>query len=401
MNILVVCQYFYPEEFKVNELVEGLINRGHNVTVLTGKPNYPKGPYPKGYRFWGVMEENYKGAKVIRVPESTRGNGGFLGMIKSLTTFLCSSVWYSLTHKIPADVVICFQLSPVTMAIPALISKKKNKAKLLHWVQDLWPESVTATTPIKNGPVIYCLNKLVTKIYKKSDYILTQSKSFINSICQKGDFADKIIYAPNWADEIFTKGVCDSSFRLPFEKKDSDFIVMFAGNIGVAQDFDNIIKAATLTKDHPNIKWIVVGDGRYKSSVEDSIKEQGLTDTMILVGRYPVDAMPFLFNSADVMLVSLKDEYIFSLTIPSKIQAYMAFGKPIVAMLSGEGKTVVEEADCGLTSQAEDPESLAKNVIRMSKMASSEIGTMGKNAKEYYQDNFAFDKTLDRILELL
>ena len=164
MKILVVCQYFYPEEFKVNELVEGFVKRGNEVTVLTGKPTYPRGPYPNGYRFWGVQEEFYKGARVIRVPELTRGKGGSLGIAKSLFSFLLCSSWYAKFHDIDADAILCFQLSPVTMANAALIFKKKLNVKLVHWVQDLWPESVTATTPIKGGFIISLLNKFVTKV---------------------------------------------------------------------------------------------------------------------------------------------------------------------------------------------------------------------------------------------
>ena len=165
MKILVVCQYFHPEEFKVNELVEGLLKRGNEVTVLTGKPTYPKGPYPKGYKFWGVQKEEYKGAKVIRLPEMTRGNGGPIGVIRSMFSFLFSSTCYAKRHDIEADAILCFQLSPVTMVNAALIYKKKLGAKLALWVQDLWPESVTATTSIKGGPIIKWLEDFHNPIY--------------------------------------------------------------------------------------------------------------------------------------------------------------------------------------------------------------------------------------------
>ena len=154
MKVLVVCQYFYPEEFKVNELVEGLVKRGNEVTVLTGKPTYPRGPYPKGYEFYGVQEEEYKGAKVIRVPEMTRGKGGIVGVVRSLLSFFISSTWYAKHHKIEADAILCFQLSPVTMANAALIYKRKINAKIGQWVQAQGAESFTAVTLLKGGPVI-------------------------------------------------------------------------------------------------------------------------------------------------------------------------------------------------------------------------------------------------------
>lgn len=401
MRILVVCQYFYPEEFKVNDLVEGLVERGNDVTVLTGKPTYPRGPYPKGYKFWGVQKEEYKGAKVIRLPELTRGKGGVIGVVKSLFSFLISSTWYAQNHDLEADVVLCYQLSPVTMANAALIYKRKLNVRMVHWVHDLWPESVTATTPLKGGPVISMLNRFVTRVYEQSDVILVQSKVFEKSICSKGDFKDKLVYAPNWAESSFIDADTSIGADFPLQPNESEFRVMFAGNIGDAQDFDNIIKAASLTSDIPAIKWIVIGDGRARESAEKEVAQLGLNDTVKFLGRYPVEMMPKFFTQADAMLVTLKDEFIFSLTIPSKTQAYMASGKPILTMINGAGNDVVEEAKCGLTAKAEDYEALAANVKAMYAMSKDELAEMGKRAKAYYDLNFAKDNVIDKVNRIL
>ena len=397
MKVLVVCQYFFPEEFKVNELVEGLVKRGNEVTVLTGKPTYPRGPYPKGYRFWGVQKEKYKGASIIRVPELTRGNGGSIGIVKSMFSFLFFGSWYARLHKIEADAILCFQLSPVTMAIPALIYQKKTKAKLVHWIQDIWPESVTATTSIKGGYVVKMLDKLVTKIYRRSDVILVQSNAFDQSVCSKGDFRNKLVFAPNWAEGLFERGeIKPISSVIP-----DGFKVMFAGNIGVAQDFPAIIKAAELTHDNPEIKWVIVGDGRAKEDAEKEVARLGLNDTVFFLGRHPVAEMPGFFEKADVMLVALKDEFIFSLTIPTKIQAYMASGKPIVTMLDGEGSRVVEDAKCGLTANSGDYQSLATNVKRIYELSKDERIVMGNSGRSYYDKVFAKDLVIDRVNETL
>lgn len=401
MKILVVCQYFYPEEFKVNDLVEGLVERGNEVTVLTGKPTYPRGPYPKGYRFWGVQEEFYKGAKVIRLPELTRGRGGVVGVMKSLLSFWLSSTWYARHHDIEADVVLCYQLSPVTMANAALIYKRKLNVRMVHWVHDLWPESVTATTPLKGGPIISMLDKFVTRVYEQSDVILVQSKVFEKSICSKGDFKDKLVYAPNWAENSFIDADTSIDASFPLQPDESEFRVMFAGNIGEAQDFGNIIKAANLTRDIPCIKWIVVGDGRARENAEKEVAGLGLKDTVKFLGRHPVETMPKFFALADAMLVTLKDEFIFSLTVPSKTQAYMAAGKPILTMINGAGNDVVEEAGCGLTANAEDYEALASNVKKMYAMTKDERAQLGKAAKAYYDRNFAKDKVIDRVNRVL
>lgn len=401
MKILVVCQYFHPEEFKVNELVEGLVKRGNDVTVLTGKPTYPRGSYPRGYRFWGVQEENYKGARVIRLPEMTRGKGGAIGIAKSLFSFLVSSTWYAYRHNIEADAILCFQLSPVTMANAALIYKRKLGVKLALWVQDLWPESVTATTPIKGGPIIRWLERYVTKVYRESDVILVQSKAFKESICTKGDFDSKLVFAPNWADDSFdeAKTVMDKSF--PLQPNDREFRVMFAGNIGEAQDFGNIVKAANITKNFREIKWIIVGDGRARESAEKEVERLGLRDTVLFMGRHPATAMPKFFAQANVMLVSLADRFIFSLTIPSKTQAYMAAGKPILTMLNGAGSDVVKDARCGLTARAEDYKTLAENVKKMYGMSKKELAVLGQNARDYYMQHFEKEMVIDRVNEIL
>ena len=397
MKILVVCQYFHPEEFKVNELVEGLVKRGNEVTVLTGKPTYPRGPYPNGYKFLGVQKEEYKGAKIIRVPELTRGEGGSIGIVKSMLSFMFFGSWYARWHKIEADAILCFQLSPVTMAVPALIYKKKLGVKYVHWVQDLWPESVTATTSIKGGPVVNWLNKLVTKIYSKADVILVQSRAFEKSICEKGDFKEKLFFAPNWAEDSIANGEQHSADCLLPE----GFKVMFAGNIGVAQDFPNIIKAAELLKDIKEIKWVIVGDGRAREDAEKEIAKLGLQEAFVFVGRHPVNTMPCFFKQADAMLVSLKDEFIFSLTIPSKVQAYMASEKPILTMLNGEGSRVVEEAGCGLTAASEDYKTLAENVKKMYEMSKSERDEMGRAGRKYYDDVFAKEIVINRVNDIL
>lgn len=401
MRILVVCQYFHPEEFKVNELVEGLVKRGNEVTVLTGKPTYPRGEYPKGYKFWGVQHEEYKGARIIRVPELTRGKGGSIGLAKSYFSFLISSSLYAKFKSIDADAILCFQLSPVTMANAALIYQKKTNAKLVHWVQDLWPESVTATTSIKGGPVVKMLEKFVTKVYEKSDVILVQSKAFRESICAKGDFENKLVFAPNWAEDTFIGADTSVGDDFPLQPSNNEFRVMFAGNIGEAQDFGNIIKAANLTKDIPQIKWIIVGDGRARENAENEVARLGLQDTFKFLGRYPVTYMPKFFAQADAMLVTLSDKFIFSLTIPSKTQAYMASGKPILTMLNGVGNDVVEDAKCGLTANAEDFQKLAENVKKMYAMSKEDLSEMGNNAKSYYDKYFEKEMVIDSVNKIL
>ena len=314
-----------------------------------------------------------------------------------MLSFLFFGRWYARWHKIEADAILCFQLSPVTMAAPALLYKQKTGVKLVHWVQDLWPESVTATTSIKGGVAINWLNRFVARIYRMSDVILVQSKAFEKSICEKGDFKDKLIFAPNWADDSIAQGEQHpADCNLP-----EGFKVMFAGNIGVAQDFPNIIKAAELLINIKDIKWVIVGDGRAREDAEKEIGRLGLTDSFVFVGRHPVNTMPWFFKRADVMLVSLKDEFIFSLTIPSKVQAYMAAGRPIVSMLNGEGAHVIEDAGCGLTAKAGDYQALAASIKVLYEMSRERREKLGRHGRAYYNQAFAKDVVIDRINEVL
>lgn len=396
MNILVVCQYFYPEEFKVNDLVEGLVNRGNRVTVLTGKPNYPKGVFFPGYKFAGVQREVYKGADIIRVPLIRRGNSGAIRLALNYLSFVFFGNWYVRLHKCDYDAILVYQLSPIVMAYPAILAKRKSHAKLALYVQDLWPESVSATTSLKGGLLMSLLNRMVKKIYSKSDTIFVQSLAFKESIGEKGDFVNKIEYAPNWAEDVFVENVDIESFKHK-ELLPEGFRVMFAGNIGEAQDFNSIINAAVLTKDNKEIKWVIVGDGRAKEKAEQRVRDENLKETVCFLGRFPVNEMPGFFLNADVMLVSLKKEFIFSLTIPSKVQAYMASGKPILSMIDGEGKRIVEESGCGLTASAEDYTSLAKNVLDVYQMTKEDLLQMGENGLRYYKENFAKEMVINRI----
>ena len=398
MRILVLSQYFYPEEFKVNDLVEGLVQRGHEVVVLTGKPNYPSGKIVDGYKFWGVHHEEYKGAKVIRVPLIPRKKGRNIDLIINYFSFLFFAQWYVMTHKIEVDYVICHETSPIIQVYPAFWVKWCNKCKMSMWILDLWPESVAAAGKKFGRFVTGLLNRMVKDIYRRCDTLFVASKVFANSINEKGDFNDKIVYAPNWAENLF----CDKA-NVDVERyrtlMPEGFVVMFAGNIGKAQDFDAIVKAAYETREEKNIKWVIVGDGRKRNDAEQQVKELGIEDTVKFLGRYPVTEMPSFFAHADAMLVSLKDEYIFSLTIPAKTQAYMASGKPILTMINGVGNDVVNEARCGLTANAGNYKQLAENVMTLYKSDKQVLVEMGENAERYYKTNFSKEDIIDKMLE--
>lgn len=399
MKILVVSQYFYPEEFKINELVEEFLKRGHEVTILTGKPNYPCGRIFEGYKFWGIQYEDYKGGNVIRVPLIPRGNGNALRLVLNYLSFVFFGGVYVKMHQTDYDAIMCFEISPITQMYPALWAKKKKNCKTAIWVQDLWPESVAAAGKMDNSILHYLLKKMVKNIYRRSDVIFIQSTAFKKSILEKGNFGDKIVYAPNWADDCFLQPIVNKDKYKAIMPE--GFKIMFAGNVGVAQDFDNIIKAACLTRSCQEIKWVIIGDGRYRRIAEEKVEKYGLQSIVFFLGWYSVSEMPHFFSQADVMLVSLKDTDIFSLTIPSKIQCYMACKKPIIAMLSGIGSEIIKEARCGYTCNSGDYKTLAENAIKMYHLADSDLKELSNHAIEFYNRNFRKNTIITKILENL
>jgi colanic acid biosynthesis glycosyl transferase WcaI len=397
VKILVVTQYFWPEEFRINELSTMLAERGHQVTVLTGIPNYPGGSFFPGYRFIRNKTEHYKGMKIIRVPLCPRGKGsGFRLALNYLSFAFLGSILGPFKCRDPYDVILVNQLSPITVGLPAIVMKKIKSAPIVFWVQDLWPESLSATGSIYSKSIIKAVEMLVLFIYSHCDCILAQSKSFIDAIVQKGVDRSKIKYFPNSAEVIFdTVGKCSGSMENV--KFPEGFRVMFAGNIGAAQDFETILCAAELLKEHRNIHWMIIGSGRMLPWVREQVQVRKLDKTAHLLGRHPLASMPAFYAKADVMLVVLKKEPVFALTIPGKMQTYMASSRPIIAALDGEGARIVEEAGAGLTCPAGDPELLAKAVLKLSSMTADDREKMGLRGRVYYENNFESHMLLDRL----
>ena len=397
-KILICTNHFYPETFRCNDVAFELASRGYDVTVLTAIPDYPKGKYYDGYGVFRKRCETINGVKVIRGFIIPRGNGGTVRLLLNYLSYFISSIIISIFLGLfrKYDKVLIHETSPVMIGVPAVIVKKLRKCPLYFWVLDLWPESLQAAGGISNKRVLMAFRKLTTWIYKNSDKILISSKGFEESIVEKGDFKDKIIYFPNWADKALeVKG----DYKLP--DMPSGFKVMFAGNIGEAQDFDHIMEAAKFLQDEKDIHFVFVGDGRKRSWVENYRDENQLHDTVHWVGRHPVEAMPAFFEQADVMLMTLKDVSIFSLTAPAKLQAYMSAGKPILAMMNGEGPRIIKEAACGYSVPASDSRALADTILELSRMSKEELQVLGQNGRLYQQQHFDLDKSIDHLEKIL
>jgi len=397
MNILVVSQYFWPENFRINDLVTSLKERGHEIHVLTGKPNYPYGKFFKGYGFFTKFFDEYNGINIIRAPILPRYNGSSIYLVLNYISFVVSALLSSLflMHK-NFDVIFVYEPSPITVALPAIFIKKIKKKPLVLWVQDLWPESINASGSVKSVHIIKLVEYLVRFIYKRCDLLLAQSKAFIPSINKYSTAETEISYYPNYAEDLYKKKIDNKdnvNASLP-----EGFRVVFTGNVGVAQDFGTILNAVDILKDNPFIKWIIVGEGRQSDWVKKEVARRGLGQNVHLVGQHPLEEMPYFYANADVMLVTLKKDEILSYTIPGKVQSYMAAGKPIVGCLDGEGKRIIEEAKAGLMAGAGDAKLLAENILALSKVSTSVLEQYEKNAFDFYMNNFSKD-SLVTILE--
>lgn len=398
MNILIVSQYFWPEDFRINDLAVGLHARGHSVTVLTGIPNYPEGHFASGYGVFRKRTENYHGVKIVRVPLVSRGNSKGLRLFANFISYaFFASVLGPLYCRERFDVIFVFEISPVTVGIPAIVLKKLKGIPIVFWVLDLWPESLSATGAVHSRKILTMVSTLVRFIYQRCDLILAASRGFIPRIVATGGTPKRIEYFPNWSESLYNPEAAQTAAPDSCDELPKGFRVMFAGNIGAAQSFDTILAAALKLKEYPEIKWVVLGDGRMYDWVKQQVQLKGLSDTLSLLGRKPMSLMPGYFKRADVMLVTLKRDPIFALTIPGKIQSYMACAKPIIASLDGEGARLVVESGGGLSCPAEDADALATAVLTTYRMTSTDRERMGQNARTYCESNFDRSMQLDKL----
>lgn len=396
MRLLVVSQYFWPENFRINDLVAELVKRGHHITVLTGLPNYPEGKIFNQFCTNPAHYSNYEGAEVIRVPLMPRGQGGLRLMLNYLSFATSASVvglWKLRGYQF--DAIFAYEPSPITVGIPAVVMRAVKRTPLMFWVLDLWPETLQAIGVVRSRTFLQVIGKLVSFIYRRCDLILAQSRSFVPQIQKYAGKSRHVEYFPSWAESVF-----DMQRVVPADEvslKPASFNVMFAGNIGDAQDFPAILAAAETLKPYAHIRWLIVGDGRMARWVADEIARRNLQDCVLMLGRHPVERMPSFFKHANALLVSLKDAPIFSMTIPGKLQSYLAAGIPIVAMLNGEGAEVVKSSGAGLTCAASDHVGLAAAVLNLSEMSAQERRIMGENGLSLSMREFDRDTLIDRL----
>lgn len=394
MKILVISQYFYPENFRVNDLCRELADRGHSVTVLTGYPQYPQGKIYDGYGFRIPYDKHWNGIRIERVKMKPRGKTP-IGLINNCYSFVCEANKWVRQCEERYDVVYVFEVSPVTVGLPAVTYKNKFGAPIIFNVQDLWPDNVEIVLGVRFKPLIKVLNNIVNRIYSASDYILCSSQSFVENIAERGVSREKLYFWPQ-----FCKMPDADDMKKPSEYSDEYFNIVFAGNIGFAQGLDILTEAAENLKNK-NVRWYLVGDGRAKESIEKKIHEKNLEGKVVFVGRVSEMRANEYVHFADCAYFSFKDNKLFDMTIPAKLQTYLACGTPIVAAAGGESKRIIENAQCGFVSQRNSLD-LCRAINKMMSLPQSEIGRMRKNAEKYFIEYFSKEKAMksfDVILE--
>lgn len=394
MKILVVCQYYYPEPFRISDICETLIEKGHEVTVLTGLPNYPEGHVLNDYRRGKKRIETLNGVKVIRTFEVGRGSG-HLTLLLNYFSFALSASLKAFFIKEKFDVIFVNQLSPVMMGIPAIVYKWKHQKKLLLYCLDLWPASLAAGG-IREGSLIYKLFlKISKRIYNETDMILVTSSMFKDYFENTlGVTTKNFKHLPQYAEDLFTQNVDGPKNETRVEDENRTYNFVFAGNIGDMQSVETIIRAANQLCEQSDITFHIIGDGSKLDKCKELTISFGLTN-VVFYGRRPVEEMPRFYSMADAMLITLKDNKTLSYTLPGKVQSYMAAGKPIIGSINGETRRVIEKAGCGLCCAAEDHKGLADLILKF--CHSEEKGQMAVNAQRFYFENYSKERFISGL----
>jgi len=392
MRILVISQYFWPETFRVNDIVKYLKKNNHHVDVLTGVPNYPQGKLFDEYKLDKKKFSYYYGASIFRIPVFLRRDGSKIFLFLNYISFVLSSIIFGffLLKKRKYDIVFSFATSPLTSSLSALFFSKIKSCKSFIWVLDLWPDIILELGIIKNK-ILYGIVSFISEfIYKKFDYILVQSKSFQRRINR---YNNNNIYFPAWAENL-----SKSNTKLNKYFNDKSFKIIFTGNVGEAQNFDKVLEAARILKNQNDIKWIIVGTGRELISIKKRILSENIKN-FILEGKKTLNEISYYHSIADVLFISLRSQPAISATIPGKLQTYLNTNKFILGMISGEAKTIIEESGMGCCVDPNSPVDLAKKILYLKNHPEIIQNTNNSHTgKEYLNKHFNKDLLLKSLL---
>lgn len=398
MKILVFCQHYWPEPYKLADICEGLVKRGHSVDVVTGVPNYPMGYIYKEYKQRNRRREIRNGVNIFRTFTIGRRQNVLFRLLNYLSYAISSSMY--IKHlKDDYDAVFSYQTSPVTMSLPAVKYQKRTGKKALIYCLDLWPASLSVGG-ISSKSVIYkAFEKISKKIYTSVSAIAVSSEGFIEYLNKEFEIPKSSIhYIPQYAEESYPK---TEEIQIDASQSDNAKLnLMFAGNIGSAQSMPTIIRAAQICKDDKDIIWNIIGDGSELARTMKTVEELKLTNVLFHGRKSLTDLMEY-YKMADAMLVTMISDESISLTLPAKVQSYMAAGKPLIVSADGAAADVVVKAKCGLCVPAENPEKLAQAVQDFKNLSATERKELANNSQKFYLENFDEDLFFDRLEKLL
>ncbi|MEO7856643.1 MAG: glycosyltransferase family 4 protein [Gemmatimonadaceae bacterium] len=394
MQVLILSQYFWPESFRINAFALALREAGADVTVLTGHPNYPDGNVFAGYEASTIRHEKFAGViDVIRVPMVPRGRGTAVRLVLNYCSFVLSAgvigPWLLRRRKV--DVVFVYAPSPILQAIPGILLSWVKSARLVTWVQDLWPESLVSTGFVTNRALLAVVDRVVRSIYRRNDLLLAQSRAFVTAMRPKAG-RTPVEYFPNPGEGDGGDETSAVALTLP-----KGFNVVFAGNLGTVQSLETILDAAELLRDAPDVRLVLIGSGSRSAWLEREVAERSLNN-VLLTGRFPSASMPGILAQASALLVALSRSVILSQTVPAKMQTCLAAGRPVIASLDGEGADLVLRAGAGVAAPAEDARALADCVLQLRAMSAVEQARMGAAARSFYEHHFQPDVLAERLL---
>lgn len=395
-HILVIAQYFYPEQFRINDICIEWIKRGYQVTVLTGIPNYPIGKYFTGYNLFKKRRETFHNIDIIRIPIVPRGKNSVMLALNYLS-FVISGFFWMIFTRIETDFVFIYEVSPMTQALPGVWYAKKRKVPCYLYVTDLWPENVEIVAGIKNKGIIQVIGAMVDYIYKRCDRIFTSSESFIDAIHTRGIENSKLEFWPQYAEEYY-KPISGEDIEIPEIPKDNIFNIIFAGNIGFAQGLDVLPDAAKILKENCiKVRFNIVGDGRYKDRLISRVFENKVEDMFNFINKQHPSKIPLFMAVCDATLICLSKSKVFSITLPAKTQSCLACGIPIIVSADGEIQEVIKKSKSGLYSDAGDAIGLARNIQTLISLPKTKLLEMSRNAVIYNNMNFNKDTLLNQM----
>lgn len=401
-KVLVVCQHYWPEPFRITDLCEGLIEHDYEVEVLCGQPNYPSGEWVEGYGPFKNRIQVHKGVKIRRTFEIKRGNNSNVRIFLNYMCFPLASLFHiPYLFKQKYDKILLYQLSPVMMSIAGILLGKLKHIETTMYVLDLWPQNLYSVLNIKNNILRKIAETVSLWHYKKVDKIITISNKmkqyFIETIHIPDD---RICFIPQYCEKIYENDVVDNVLMERFNK---GFNILFTGNLSPAQSFETIISVAKKLKNSgmTDINWIIVGDGMSKQQIMKSVYENDLGDCFYFEGFHPIEDIPKYTNIADALIGCLAKSDMLDCTIPAKVMSYLAAGRPLLLAMDGEIQDIVREAKCGYICNAGNADDLFNNIVKLYELSQDERVKMGLNAREYHLKNFERNLNLKKLVDFM